>query len=398
MKKFAHQFWRISRFAFGKVFRRRNIIVVSEGNVKHYPVSAKIQFAGLACLMGVLSWGSYSTGSYIATQEILAEKDRKIKSTTLANRRMEEQYGLLKADLAKLSSDSADLSEYDKFVLYQQSEKMNAIARKASSGLDDRELQNISNNLLEERVNYLEELVDSLKDDQLTLLTKLRTRTGEQIVAYEDIIKTTGLNLAKLTKHPQAKLKIKEIKAIAEAEQAAIDGEFVNQGGPYVPDSWESHSEEYDGLFEDLERMMLLSDMTHNMPFALPMEDARITSQYGRRRDPITKRWATHKGMDFVSEVGTPVHATAGGEVIFAGRNGAYGHLVEIDHGYGVTTRYAHLKEIMVEEGDTISKGDTVGVQGNSGRSTGSHLHYEVRFNRGTLNPRNFIEAGKNVL
>lgn len=150
-------------------------------------------------------------------------------------------------------------------------------------------------------------------------------------------------------------------------------------------------------MLGDINTMMLLSDIMHVLPLEAPLKDYRLSSPFGRRVDPLNKRWALHKGLDFVGAYGAKVYATAPGVVTFAGRNSGYGNLVEVDHGYGISTRYAHMKSILVAEGDKVEKGDVVGLQGNTGRSTGSHLHYEVRFNRTALNPKKFIEANGDV-
>ncbi len=104
-----------------------------------------------------------------------------------------------------------------------------------------------------------------------------------------------------------------------------------------------------------------------------------------------------HEGVDFAGPVGTPLVAAADGVVTFAGRRGAYGNMIEIRHAMGYTTRYAHLSRIRVTRGESVSRGDRIGDMGNTGRSTGSHLHYEVRLNGTPINPMTFITAGRNV-
>lgn len=387
--------WRFFNPLNSKLFRSRNIIVVSEGEVKHYPVSSKIQFFGLAIIMGSLSWGSYSTGSYFAAQTILEEKERKIETATLANRRIEEQYGLLKRDLSKIQENGDELTEYDRFVVNQHKDEDDA-DKMAATDLDGKAIDNLGQSLMQERVDYLEGLVSQLKTDRAVLVSSIRERTKEQIAEFEDIIETTGLKLARLTTTKQAKLKIKEIESADSGTTS--NSEYINQGGPYVPENPTAAmlglEEEEQSMITGINEMMLLSDIKRALPIAKPLQEYRLSSPFGRRVDPITKRWALHKGLDFVGKYGTKVHATAGGTIKYADRNGAYGNLVEIDHGYGITTRYAHLKQVLVSEGDTVKKGDVVGLQGNSGRSTGSHLHYEVRFNRVAMNPKKFIKAG----
>jgi murein DD-endopeptidase MepM/ murein hydrolase activator NlpD len=116
-----------------------------------------------------------------------------------------------------------------------------------------------------------------------------------------------------------------------------------------------------------------------------------VTSGFGTRADPFTGDRAMHKGLDIANEEGTKVHVTADGTVVFAGRHGAYGNVLVVDHGFGVNTRYGHLSEIFVKVGDRVHRGQTVAAIGNTGRSTGPHLHYEVRVNGIAQDPRKFI-------
>jgi murein DD-endopeptidase MepM/ murein hydrolase activator NlpD len=126
-------------------------------------------------------------------------------------------------------------------------------------------------------------------------------------------------------------------------------------------------------------------------PGLRPVDDLRIGSAFGRRIDPITGQVATHTGLDFPGPVGTPVKATAGGVVVSAAWHAGYGRLVEIDHGDEVVTRYAHLKEFKVRQGDLVRPGQVIGLLGNSGRSTGPHLHFEVWVGGRVRNPRAYL-------
>ena len=389
--------WRFLNPLNSKLFRRRNIIVVSEGEVNHFPFSSKLQFFAITIAMGALSWGSFSTGSYFAAQTILEEKERKIETSAIVNRRIEEQYTLLKRDLSKLQENEGELNEYDKFVVNQHKTTHDDASGLEASALDDGGLASLNQSLLQDRIDYLEGLVDQLKTDREVLVSSIRERTKDQITVFEDIINNTGLKLARLTGTKQAKNKIAEIQ-LADSGAVDEDADYTHQGGPYVPENPTAAmlglEEAEQEMITQMNEMMLLDDIIQALPLAKPLHDYRLSSPFGRRVDPITKRWAIHKGLDFVGKYGEKVMATANGIVKRAGRNGAYGNLIEIDHGYGITTRYAHLKKIMVSEGDAVEKGKVIGLQGNSGRSTGSHLHYEVRFNRAAMNPKKFIEAG----
>ena len=125
---------------------------------------------------------------------------------------------------------------------------------------------------------------------------------------------------------------------------------------------------------------------------------SRISSGFGSRSDPFNGHRAFHAGLDFKGPTGTDVVATAPGKVISADWHGGYGKMVEIDHGYGLKTRYAHLSAIDVVEGQDVAFGDKVGELGSTGRSTGPHLHYEVWYDGQARNPWNYLKAGANVL
>jgi murein DD-endopeptidase MepM/ murein hydrolase activator NlpD len=116
-----------------------------------------------------------------------------------------------------------------------------------------------------------------------------------------------------------------------------------------------------------------------------------LCSCFGFRRDPINRTIKMHEGYDIANKLGTPVHATADGIVIFAGIETGYGNMISLDHGYGISTNYAHLSAILVHEGDRVRRGQKIGLMGSTGRSIGSHLHYEVRINRVPVDPCNYI-------
>jgi murein DD-endopeptidase MepM/ murein hydrolase activator NlpD len=116
-----------------------------------------------------------------------------------------------------------------------------------------------------------------------------------------------------------------------------------------------------------------------------------FTSKFGYRMDPLNRRPTLHAGLDIAAPPGTPIHAPADGIVSFAGYEGGYGKLVSIDHGYGVVTRYAHTSRIYVEQGQKISRWDVIAAIGNTGRSTGAHLHYEVRVHGVPVDPINYV-------
>ena len=150
-------------------------------------------------------------------------------------------------------------------------------------------------------------------------------------------------------------------------------------------------------IYDKAARFELLREVFLSVPLATPIEKYYITSSYGYRKDPYTKRRAFHKGIDLGAAWGTDILATASGEISFVGNYGSYGKSVFIDHGNGIQTRYAHLSKIFVKKGETVDLGNIIGKIGNTGRSTGKHLHYEIKVYDKARNPYPFLRIGKNV-
>ena len=185
---------------------------------------------------------------------------------------------------------------------------------------------------------------------------------------------------------------------------AVRDG-YSGQGGPLTPITFSTSgaapsAEELraNAILTDLDRMNMYRIAAFKLPFAMPVKDSfRWTSGFGYRKDPKGYGTRMHEGTDMAGAYGTPIYATADGVITHAGWDSGYGRLVKIKHDFGVETRYAHLSQIRVEVGQRVSRGDRIGDMGNSGRSTGTHLHYEVRLGGDAVNPMTFIKAAKNV-
>lgn len=169
-------------------------------------------------------------------------------------------------------------------------------------------------------------------------------------------------------------------------------------GGPFIPANGETGSiiDEANAVADALARYQSARRALLTAPIQTPIGGSgTITSSFGNRTDPFLRRAAFHSGIDFRAPTGTPVLAAAGGTVSFAAANGGYGNMVEIDHGNGLATRYAHMSQIGVAVGQTIAGGQQVGRAGSTGRSTGPHLHFEVRKGSNAIDPSRFIAAGR---
>lgn len=134
------------------------------------------------------------------------------------------------------------------------------------------------------------------------------------------------------------------------------------------------------------------------IPSVQPVDRLTFTSNFGIRSDPFRGTARMHAGVDICGPVGTPIYATADGVIAHAERMGGYGNMVEVDHGKGIATRYGHMSRILVEAGTRVQRGQLIGLMGSTGRSTGSHLHYEVRIDGHAVNPAPFLTTGNYLL
>jgi len=181
---------------------------------------------------------------------------------------------------------------------------------------------------------------------------------------------------------------------------------YSGQGGPLTPIAISTKGGQQDptsmranALIAELSKVNLYRMAVEKVPFAFPLKSSsyRLTSGFGPRRDPFGGGTRMHSGQDIAGASGTPIYATADGVVIHADWSSGYGRLIKIQHDFGVETRYAHLLKIRVTKGQRVSQGERIGDMGNSGRSTGTHLHYEVRQGAKPVNPMTYIKAARNV-
>jgi murein DD-endopeptidase MepM/ murein hydrolase activator NlpD len=166
-------------------------------------------------------------------------------------------------------------------------------------------------------------------------------------------------------------------------------------GGPFEPvETVRAADPAFKALFNSWTKLDQLEQGTVAIPSTEPVRGTNFTSGYGVRSDPFKGRAAMHAGIDLAGPIGTPIYATADGVVQRSEyNNGGYGNLVELDHGHGIQTRYGHLSRSMVTAGQKVKRGDMIALMGSTGRSTGSHLHYEVRIDGKAVNPVPFLQS-----
>jgi murein DD-endopeptidase MepM/ murein hydrolase activator NlpD len=196
-------------------------------------------------------------------------------------------------------------------------------------------------------------------------------------------------------------------KAAAAIRQFGLDPKSLaaeartGVGGPCIPffgKKKKSGDPRFTRMFAALEQMNAMERALAGIPTSMPAEVAMMSSGFGYRSDPFTGAGAMHSGLDFKGPHGTAILAAADGVISFAGGQGGYGNCVEITHANGLVTRYAHLSAITVSLGQRVDRGLQIARMGSTGRSTGTHLHFEVRLHGGAINPMKFLEANPNVL
>lgn len=186
---------------------------------------------------------------------------------------------------------------------------------------------------------------------------------------------------------------------------SAVKSGYSGQGGPLSPISLSTmglsgspDETRANAILEGLDTLNVYRIAAYKVPLGMPVKAAiRFTSGFGGRNDPINGSSRMHEGQDLAGDYGTAIYATADGTVTFAGWENGYGRLIKVQHAFGIETRYGHLSQIEVNVGQKVSRGEKIGDMGNSGRSTGTHLHYEVRLSGTAVNPMTFIRAAKDV-
>lgn len=417
---------------FNRLFCKRSVIIISDHKTSHVPFSATTQFITCVVVLGLVMFGSYSSGSYMAAQKVIDEKQQKLETFAQENARVEAEFGMLKQDLMKLADGGKGAKTADAAKdLAAQYNTADAGAAATSGNADVDEKYNVVFN----RIQFLENKVRDLQANHDAMMADIRATTGGKIKELEKVIARTGMDSEPLQRAAEAKRNQDEqqrekygrtVSGSAAAPAPAISngqgGPFIpasaapvapgqspaakpvvsgGQGGPYIPATTGSVLQEKDTeLYFNLRKLMVLNDVVNAMPLDVPLAedvDYHRTSGFGTRVDPFRGTLSFHAGVDLAAPSGSQVLATNDGRVDFAGWMTAYGNAVDIKHEYGFGTRYGHLRQILVRPGQLVHKGQVIGIQGSTGRSTGEHVHYEVRYNDQPINPTNFLKVGEDV-
>ncbi|WP_379923021.1 M23 family metallopeptidase [Erythrobacter sp. R86502] len=358
-----------------ELFPDREFFMRADGQVRFIKISAKLQMRVAAAVAAfvllwliallVMAWGQYRAeadlASFAAEKARVATTDERIKA-----------YG---GDLDKVVDD-----------LQQRQAFLDEMAR-----------------MLPEDI-VAEGGASGTVSDSATEAAKTIEKVGALIPQARGLAEIEARQLAfveRLTRFADARA----LRAEAAMRKLDLDPTLLSRetrqamGGPFEPVAGgTSIDPRFERLGLSLARMAVLERALDGIPQVVPASVENITSGFGYRRDPFNNRGAMHAGIDFRGATGSPIYAAATGRVTFAGTKSGYGQAIEITHGNGMLTRYAHLSRIDVAVGQQIAAGTTIGGLGSTGRSTGPHLHFEVRINDRAVNPRPFLEAAPDVL
>lgn len=357
-------------------FPDREFFMRSQGQVRFIRISARLQMAaaGTALVLALawaLSMGAAAWTQYRAEADRLSLLEREARVATATER--VEAY---RDDLGAVTQDLVKRQEF----LEQMTEALPADVLPSDTVTD-------STGEASETVDKVSASIPEAAE--LARIEARQLAFVERLTRFADMrAKRTELAIRKMGLDPRA--------MIRNAERGAM-------GGPLeVLET--SSSGEVDPRFErlglSLARMAALERGLEGIPQVSPTNRrlTSISSGYGYRRDPFTRRGAMHRGLDFKGPTGAPIYAAAMGRVSFVGRRHGYGNVVEIRHGNGMLTRYAHMSRFAARVGQEVEAGDVIGAIGSTGRSTGPHLHFEVHINNRAVNPRPILETAPDVL
>lgn len=355
-------------------FAKRQILVVTNEKIRTITLGPISQL----CIFLVLGWVMNLFIQSLEYDKIIGAKSEEIARLKNVNGYFEAEFGNMNDKLIKVKE----------YLILTTGE-----VTPASSSEQDLQMPK---NFEEESLSHSDKkTLNEIKNASEKML-EIKQMTEARIKKIEQTIALTGLNIKRPAANSLNELK-KSYPKVADVGA---------QGGPLIPldsgsakqlsirDFSKSKIIETAKFVNGIDRLMILEKLTKIMPLARPIKHYSVSSGFGARVDPITKGLAMHQGLDFVGPKNEKIISPSSGKVILAGAFSAYGNAIVIDHGFGITTRYGHLSKVKVKAGQTVKKGDIIALQGSTGRSTGAHLHYEVRYRNIPLNPRKFIEAG----
>lgn len=353
----------------------------SHGQVRFIRISSRMQkaTAGVAVsLLGAwcVSMGAMAVSQFSATSEqaALASREAQVADAAGQVRRYRENLDDTVASLARRQQFIEKMVDAHIGELPDEAQNGAAAAGAHDAGTTAAPESNKISAALPEA-----DKLARIEADQSAFVERLTRYADRRAALASDAIRKLGLNPGPML--ARARSKVAEggpLERLATGTDGSLDPSFKRLG-------------------LSLARMDALENGLASIPQVQPAHVAYVSSSYGYRSDPFTGGAAFHAGLDFPGPMGSPIYAAAKGKVTFVGQRQGYGNCIEISHGNGLMTRYGHLSGFGVRVGQDVDGGTRIAAMGSTGRSTGSHLHFEVRVNNRPMNPRPFLEAARNV-
>lgn len=395
-----------------RIFPPRQFTVMDtpRGNVYTYDQSSFWRFTRFCGKVGLIIWATWSTYVFVYHRPLLQKRTQQLEEVRDTHARHMSD---LQTYLAKYNELARDLNVIDDKVLNDKDlddkskEKLMNSRIKTWGELDflhTRISEMLKNEEFSPEYYKLSELsaeyeLTRAENDELKKRNNLLLESMIEIAdADNQIVDTVGTLIKENTDslHQNIKKINSTLISLGLTEKTLIRdvNKYSNPivGSVFTPIEFDKNiNDKYKKLADGLERWNGLKKLNDVLPLGKPV-NSRITSEYGTRNDPFTGKPKKHRGIDFAGKIGTELLAVAPGRVVSAGERVGYGTTVEIDHGLGFTTLYAHLSQILVSRGDWVRPGTVIGLAGSSGRSTGPHLHYEIRYKGAPFDPTKFIK------
>ncbi len=357
-----------------RLFPHRHLFFRTKGRVSYIRISRWAQIALVVVLVLAGGWSAFTSVGFVLHNKVLADRDNALGNARLAYQSL---LGEVVAYQRKFTSITLDLEENRAMML-----NLGTVEVDLQTALAERNQALFEGNRMRRHIKDLETRLGDLQEAELKSVQRLTDRAVAYIDTMEKVVELAGLKADQLL----------------EADTSLPK----EQGGPFIeakPDALPADrlKANLTTLDARLQHSKALETVMRKLPLTAPLNSFYITSRFGKRRDPINRKWASHYGVDLGDALRSPVYVTAPGVVTYAGWSDKYGRLIEVDHGAGIKTRYGHLHKTMVKKGQKVEFRQKIGLLGNTGRSTGAHLHYEVLFKGKAKNPMKFIQAGRYV-
>lgn len=380
-------------FAFIKSFYHtffpaRQLLIRQNGEVKHLILAPWFQLSTVLVILIALGWLSVSTLQMLAQ----ADKIDSIEQSQLTKQqqwqlKQQQQQALYNKQLEQLA-----VLEQKQALLQSMIESLPESISKA--GVDDN--QQLLLPVKEQQGEFHAPLVDETQPPNLVLQNFEKNNIAQRVAQLETSYQYSFSQLEQLIyKRQQEIIAMLKGAGLESTLAARVDTSHAEtaQGGPLDLFDESKIPSSFLAVADKLLALNNLESLLSELPQTLPAADYYISSSYGLRKDPLNGRRAFHKGVDLAGWHKTEIFAPADGTVLRAGRNGGYGNFIELQHKNGLVTRFGHLNKIKVKKGQTVNRDDVIGLMGSTGRSTSTHLHYEVLLNGKHVNPVKITKA-----